>query len=269
MSAKDLKEEVRNRGLPVTGTIPELLSRLVTGKKHPKDEAIEIAQRLGANPYLRDKFNEQWPEEEGYAKNAIYKVYKLLVHYPIKITSGKQAMKIKGIGKGSAQHIEQWLAEEASGKTAEEDEEEKGLGAEAAEAAFKNAKAVAPEAKVPQGKKATFSIVFEDDCGPGATYYEEFDTFGRLWCVEVNGEKGEMRIKPADGALHVNQACLEFSSCVQYPDKWRKIKTILFPERCYDDEDESLVVALPKGIKCKDGFRLFKLSGSFFIDVED
>lgn len=52
MKAKDLKDLVKAKGLPVTGTNPQLLARLYTGKKHNKEEEEKISMDVGGTQQL-------------------------------------------------------------------------------------------------------------------------------------------------------------------------------------------------------------------------
>lgn len=116
LKSGDLKLLVKERGgLPVTGTIPQYLARLYTGKKHPKDEEEDIARGLGGkNEYLVKQFEKIAEEEEGFKQISARRLVTLFKYYPYKITSGKQAGKLKGVGKSTVSKIDKWLEEEAN-----------------------------------------------------------------------------------------------------------------------------------------------------------
>lgn len=117
MKGADLAKIVKEKGLPVTGTLPQMLSRLVLGKKL-KEKADEEAVALalgGNNEYLANAFKILSEGKEGFELNALNKVISILKYLPYKLTTGKEAEKLKGIGKSSAAKITILLEEEAAG----------------------------------------------------------------------------------------------------------------------------------------------------------
>lgn len=107
MKSKDLKELVKAKGLPVTGTIAQYISRLYTGKKAAKDIEEDTAKQIGGkNSYLVGRFAEAAAMEEGHKQISLQHIAKMLEYYPFKVTSGAQMAKHKGVGKSTVARID-------------------------------------------------------------------------------------------------------------------------------------------------------------------
>lgn len=116
-----LKDLCKERGLPVSGKKAQLLIRLYTGKKHSTDVEEDLGKKVfGKNPILTDYFEKAAEGELGFKGNILRAVAALCHHYPYVIKSGAQAQKLKGIGKSSADKIQDLLdGKESVGKPKE------------------------------------------------------------------------------------------------------------------------------------------------------
>lgn len=105
-----LKSLCKERGLKLSGKKAHLLVRLYTGKKQSVDEEEDIGKEIfGKNPALTDYFTKVAENELNFKGNILRQVAALCHHYPFVIKSGKDAAKLKGIGKSSAQKIQEIL----------------------------------------------------------------------------------------------------------------------------------------------------------------
>lgn len=105
-----LKTLCKERGLPVSGKKSQLLVRLYTGEKHSQDKEEDIGKEIfGKNPILTEYFNKAAESELGFKANKLRIIGSLMYHYPFVITSAKEAVKLKGIGKSSEAKIKDLL----------------------------------------------------------------------------------------------------------------------------------------------------------------
>jgi len=107
----DLKHLIGERGLKKTGTKGELIVRLYTGERLSKDEEADVMQEIfHKNVALAAHFTKLSEEAgPGHRGNSFRLVSSLLTFYPFVIKSGKEAAKLKGIGKSASGKIQEFL----------------------------------------------------------------------------------------------------------------------------------------------------------------
>lgn len=123
MKSIELKACCKERKLPVTGTMSQLIARLYTGRKQPKDIEDDLMKELGhKNEYLVKRFTEAAQQEEGFRQLAFQSIAKMMTFYPYEIKDSKQLKGIRGIGKGTCKRIDDYLAEQAEEREPNVDE---------------------------------------------------------------------------------------------------------------------------------------------------
>lgn len=117
MKIPDLKHLLGERGLKKSGNKGELIARLYKGEKMTKEEEQDVMDTIyNKNQALSDEFSRLSEEAgPGHRGNSFRLVSNLMKYYPFVITSGKEAQKLKGIGKSAGTKIQEFLDSQENG----------------------------------------------------------------------------------------------------------------------------------------------------------
>lgn len=127
MKIPDLKHLLGERGLKKSGNKGELVARLYKGEKMTKEEEQDVMDKIFyKNQALSEEFSRLSEEAgPGHRGNSFRLVANLMKYYPFVIKSGKEAQKLKGIGKSAGSKIQEFLdAKENGGEGGNDDKEQ-------------------------------------------------------------------------------------------------------------------------------------------------